>query len=78
VCGPAAELVFQLADLPAQRRLRDTQRGGGAAEVAMVGHRNEVPHQPQVKVDRSRCVVHTRIVTVAIGANMADSLDELR
>jgi hypothetical protein len=47
-------LGFQLADLPAQGRLRDVQRGRGPAEVPMAGHRGEVPHQPQVKVGRRR------------------------
>ena len=40
---PDAELVFQAANLPTQRRLRNAQRGGRAAEVPMLGHHDEVP-----------------------------------
>ena len=47
-----AELLLEAADLPAQRRLRDAQLGGGAAEVPVLGDGGEVAHQPQVQVDR--------------------------
>jgi hypothetical protein len=58
-----AELVFQAANLPTQRRLRNTQRAGRAAEVPVLGHHNEVPDQSQVKVHHLRCRVgHALIV----------------
>ena len=57
-----AELLLELADLPAQRRLRDAQLGGGAAEVPMLGDGGEVPHQPQVQVDRVFQIRHNAIV----------------
>ena len=41
-----AELLFEAADLSAQRRLGDAQVGGGAAEVPVLGDGDEVPHQP--------------------------------
>ena len=49
-----AELLLQAADLAAQRRLRDEQVGGGAAEVAVRGDDGEVPDQAQVEVGRRR------------------------
>ena len=55
-----AELLLELADLPAQRRLRDAQLGGGAAEVPVLGDGGEVPHQPQVQVDRVFQIRHER------------------
>jgi hypothetical protein len=54
-------LLLQSANLPTQRRLRDPQGRGSAAEVPVVGHHDEVPHQPQVEVDR-REVVHVCMV----------------
>jgi hypothetical protein len=50
-----------VTDLPAQRRLGDEQRGGGAAEVPVLGDDGEVPHQPQVEVS-GRQVWHPIIV----------------
>jgi hypothetical protein len=50
------------ANLPAQRRLRHPQCDGGAAEVPVVGHHDEVAHQPQVEVDLHQGIVHTRMV----------------
>jgi hypothetical protein len=47
---PRAQLVLQPLDLPAQRRLREVQRGRGPAEVQLLGHDREVPHQAQVEV----------------------------
>jgi len=38
-----AEFVFQLLDLPAERRLRDAQQLRRAREVTLAGHRSEVP-----------------------------------
>ena len=49
-----AELLFEMADLPAQRRLGEMQGGGGAAEVPVIGDDREVPHQPQVEVHSRR------------------------
>ena len=49
-----AELLFEMADLPAQRRLGDEQGGGGTAEVPVLGDDREVPHQPQVEVGGRR------------------------
>ena len=56
------QLLFQTADLSAQRRLRDPQCGSGAAEVPVIGHHGEVPHQPEVEVDGHEGVIHARIV----------------
>ena len=42
----AAELALELADLLGERRLADVEPRGGAAEVQLVGDRDEVPHQP--------------------------------
>ena len=44
-----AELVFELPDLPAQRRLRDVKQFGGATDVLGLGHCDEVPKLAQVK-----------------------------
>ena len=38
---PGAELLLEAADLTAQRRLRDQQDGGGAAEVPLLGDNGE-------------------------------------
>lgn len=43
-----AKLLFEAADLVTQRRLGDVQPLGGAAEVKLLGNRNEVLDQPQV------------------------------
>jgi hypothetical protein len=51
------ELGFELADLPAQRGLRDPQLGRGSAEVPVPGDGGEVPHQPKVEVGREWCGV---------------------
>ena len=61
-----AELLFQAADLPAQRRLGDKQGGGGAAEVPVLGDDGEVPDQPQVEIRRRR-VGHASMVSPAPG-----------
>jgi hypothetical protein len=53
-----AELGFEVADLPAQRRLRHAQGGGGPAEMAVLGDGGEVPHQAQLEVYRRRRVGH--------------------
>ena len=37
-----AQFVFEVADLPAQRRLRDVQATGSAADVLLLGDRDEV------------------------------------
>src|SRR5262245_47398115 len=37
-----AKLVFELADAPAQRRLRNVQRLGCTRDVARIGHGHEV------------------------------------
>jgi hypothetical protein len=49
-----AQLLFEAADLPAQRRLGDVQGGGGAAEVPVPGDDGEGPHQAQVEVFRRK------------------------
>jgi hypothetical protein len=38
------DLALELLDLPAQRRLGDPQPGGGATEVALLGHGHEPAH----------------------------------
>src|SRR5437879_4044735 len=40
---PDAELLLELADLFAQRRLGDVQSLGGPTEVQLLGHCDEVP-----------------------------------
>ena len=47
---PGAQLLFEVPDLPAQGRLGDAERFGGAAEVPVLGDHGEVPHQPQIEV----------------------------
>jgi hypothetical protein len=55
--------VLQAANLPTQRRLRNAQRGGRAAEVLVLGDHNEVADQSQVEVNHRRCrVSHALIV----------------
>ena len=44
-----ADTRFELADGARQRRLRDMQRGGGAAEVKPLGDRDEVTQLAQVR-----------------------------
>src|SRR4029077_138610 len=39
-----AEALLERADGARQRRLRNVQRLGGAAEVQPLGHRHEIPH----------------------------------
>ena len=51
---PGAQLLFEVADLPAQRRLRDAKGLGGPAEVPVLGDDGEVPHQPQVQIQGRR------------------------
>ena len=58
---PGAQLLFEVPDLPAQGRLGDAERFGGAAEVPVLGDHGEVPHQPQVEVG-GRQVWHLIIV----------------
>ena len=72
-----AELLFQTADLPAQRRLGDEQGGGGTAEVPVVGDDGEVPHQPQVKVGGRRCVRHAYMISREVRRRDLTSRDEL-
>jgi hypothetical protein len=61
-----AQLLLEAANLPAQRRLRDAQRRGRAAEVAVLGHHDEVSDEPQVEINHRRYRVgHAWIVTVA-------------
>jgi len=43
-----AELVFELSDLPRQRRLRNVQALCGACEVPLFRHGNESPEMPKV------------------------------
>ena len=38
-----ADIGFELLNGPAQRRLGHVQAGGGAPEVALLGHRDEIP-----------------------------------
>jgi hypothetical protein len=38
-----ADIGFELLDGPAQRRLGHVQAGGGTPEVALLGHRDEIP-----------------------------------
>src|SRR5207245_3078390 len=45
-----AELIFKLANLPTQRRLRDMQRFCRAPEIEAVSDRHEIPKLPQVNV----------------------------
>jgi hypothetical protein len=45
-----AEILFQRADLPTERRLRDVQLIGGAAEVQLTGDGDEVPQLAQVQI----------------------------
>jgi hypothetical protein len=52
-----AERVLELADLVAQRRLRDVQPRGGAAEVEFLGDGQEVAEQARLEVDRPRLSV---------------------
>jgi hypothetical protein len=52
-----AELVLELADLVAQRRLRDVQARGRAAEVELLGDGEEVAQQARLEVDRRRLSV---------------------
>jgi len=55
--------LLQTTDLPAQRRLRDAQRRRGPTEVAMLGHRNEVPDQSQVEAYLLRCRISHALTT---------------
>ena len=48
-----AEILLERADLPAERRLRDMQLIGGAAEVQLVGHGGEVTQFAQVQIHRA-------------------------
>jgi hypothetical protein len=43
-----ADLAFDQLDLLAQRRRRDVQAGGRAAEVELLGDRDEVAHLPKL------------------------------
>jgi hypothetical protein len=43
-----AQLLLQLLDLPAQRRLCDVQALRGAGEAPFARHRDEVPEVPQL------------------------------
>ena len=43
-----AELVLELLHLPAERRLRDVQAGGGAPEVQLLGDGHEVTQMAQL------------------------------
>jgi hypothetical protein len=56
LCGAleqvAADQPLQVADLPAQRGLRDVEAAGGAAEVELLGDRDERAQVPQL--DRLR------------------------
>lgn len=42
------ESVLELADLDAQRRLRDVETGGGTTEVQLLGDRDKVRQKSQV------------------------------
>ena len=64
-----AELVFQRADLSAQRRLRDVKPLGGASHAALFGHRDEVLQLRQAHdgiVAPERKERHTKTVLVAL------------
>jgi hypothetical protein len=41
-----AEPLLEAANLLTQRRLRDVQPGGGAAEVKLLGDGDEILHEP--------------------------------
>jgi hypothetical protein len=45
-----SDQFFELTDLLAQRRLSRAQAGGGAREVELFGHRNEVPEMSEFHV----------------------------
>jgi hypothetical protein len=49
-----AERLLQLADLAAERRLRDVEACSGAPEVELVGDGQEVAKQARIDVDRQR------------------------
>ncbi|MGC4071109.1 MAG: hypothetical protein QM760_01040 [Nibricoccus sp.] len=58
---PRAQLILQLLDLPAQRRLRDVQQLGGTGEVALAGDGDEVAELARVPSE-----VHARLKYVAL------------
>ena len=63
---PREELLFEVADLPAQGRLGGVQGFGGAAEIPVLGDDDETPHQPQVEVRlRRRQVEHNPSLALA-------------
>src|SRR6478672_8840317 len=47
-----ADLTLEVTDLPAQWRLRDPQALGGAAEVGLLGHRDEVAEMSELHATR--------------------------
>ncbi len=49
-----ADLLFQLLDLPAERRLGDVQELGGAAEAALGGHAHEIAQMTKLHQHTSR------------------------
>ncbi len=49
---PGPHLLFEAADLPAQRGLGEVQVRGGPAEVPVPGDDGERAHQPQIEVLR--------------------------
>ncbi|GGY32442.1 hypothetical protein GCM10010384_44780 [Streptomyces djakartensis] len=57
-----AELGLQLADLLGERRLGHVEPLGGAAEVAFLGHRHEVPQVTQIHMS-----------SISIGSDMRTS-----
>src|SRR5438045_7650037 len=44
-----AEVLLERANGARQRRLRDMQRLGGAAEVQPLGHGHEIPYLPKIR-----------------------------
>ena len=55
-----AELALERPDRRAQRRLRDPEPPRGAAEVELLGDRDEVAQQPQLAGDRRRRAARRR------------------
>ena len=55
-----AEPLLERADGARQRRLRDVQRLGGAAEMQPLGHRHEIPQLPQIRQIHTHRVLQQR------------------
>jgi hypothetical protein len=59
-----------MADLSAEGRLGDEQGRGGATEVPVIGDGDEVPHKPQVEVNRGRRRVSHTVKHSSLAATM--------